>query len=118
MPIDTTVPADVLRCIMDAKLIIQGERRENNVVRQAAQTIDCSVFGGELEVDSEGQILPSHARRWNVLIIRSDWLDHKIPQTGDIHRIVGYPDMTVVHVMEENSVIDMSCRSTGEVPRG
>lgn len=111
MPIDTTVSADILRCIMDAKLIIQGERRENGVVRQAAQTIDCSVFGGGRADMLEGADSNTTDRVWNVLVIKADWLDHKIPQTGDSIQVVGYPAMKVVAVIVDNNMIDMTCRS-------
>jgi hypothetical protein len=112
-----TFDAETLRCIMDAKLVIRGDRVENDMARKTAQTIDCSVFGGEIETDSDGQLLPSKSRRWNVLFIRKDWLDHKLPQTGDAVQVVGYPDMKVIHVMEETETVDLLCRSTGEVPR-
>ena len=111
MPIDTTVSADVLRCIMDAKLIIQGERRENGVVRQAAQTIDCSVFGGGRADMLDGADSNTTDRVWNVLVIRADWLDHKIPQVGDSIQVQGYPVMKVTDVLADNTVIDMTCRS-------
>ena len=114
MPIDTTVSADVLRCIMDGKLIIQGERRENGVVRQAAQTIDCSVFGGGRADLMEGSDSNTTDRVWNVLVIRQDWLDHKIPQVGDSIQVQGYPAMKVTDVIADNSVIDMSCRSAAQ----
>jgi hypothetical protein len=111
MPIDTTVTPDMLRCIMDAKLIIQGERRENNVVRLAAQTIDCSIFGGGRADMMEGADSNTTDRVWNVLVIRQDWLDHRIPQVGDSIQVQGYPAMKVTDVIADNSVIDMSCRS-------
>ena len=109
--------AETLRCIMDAKMALTGTRRENAVARNAAQTVDCSVFGGDIEVDSEGQELPSMSRRWNVLCMSADWLDHKIPQTGDSIQVAGYPEMKVIRVMQDPGVIDMLCRSTGEVSR-
>lgn len=111
MPVNIKPTPDMLRCIMDAKMVIQGERRENGVVRQAAQTIDCSVFGGikaEMMEDADGD---TDDRYWNVLIIRSDWLDHKIPQKGDKLTIAGYPVMTVRSVIVEDDIIDFSTRS-------
>lgn len=115
--IPTQFDPEMLRCIMDAKMVLTGTRRENAIARNAAQTLDCSVFGGGLETDAEGQILPTQARRWNVLFIRLDWLDHKLPQPGDTIQVVGYPEMSVISVMDENETIDLLCRSTGEVSR-
>ena len=111
MPIDTTVTPDMLRCIMDAKLVIQGERRENGVVRKAAQTVDCSVFGPQRADPLEGADSETTDLFWNVLMITADWLDHKIPQIGDTLSIVGYPDMKVRHVLNDGVVIDLSTRS-------
>jgi hypothetical protein len=111
MSLDLTIADDAMRCIMDAKLVITGERRESGVVRQAAQTIECSVFGGGLAEMLEGADSQTTDRVWNVLFIKADWLDHKIPQTGDSIQVEGYPAMKVVSVLVDNNVIDLTCRS-------
>lgn len=100
--------AETLRCIMDAKMIIQGARRENNIVRQAAQTLDCSVFGPQKAELMDGADSQTTDLWWNVLMVSADWLDHKIPQTGDTVKIEGYPDMKVRSVLNDGHVIDLA----------
>jgi hypothetical protein len=104
--------AETLRCIMDAKMVLSGTRRENETVRQAAQTLDCSVFGPQRAELMDGADSQTTDLWWNVLMITADWLDHKIPQTGDTVKIEGYPDMKVRYVLNDGKVMDLATRST------
>jgi len=104
--------AETLRCIMDAKMALTGTRRENSVVRNAAQTIDCSVFGPSKADPLDGSDSETTDLFWNVLMVKVDWLDHKIPQVGDTITITGYPEMKVRHVFDDGKVIDLLTRST------
>jgi len=103
--------AETLRCMMDAKMAITGARRESETVRQAAQTLDCSVFGPNNADPLDGADSETTDLFWTVLMVTKDWLDHKIPQTGDTVKIVGYPDMKVRHVLNDGVVIELRTRS-------
>lgn len=103
--------AETLRCIMDAKMRLTGDRRENSTARKAAQTIDCSVFGPQRAEMMDGADSNTTDLFWTVLMIKEDWLDHKIPQTGDAIQIEGYPDMKVRHVLDDGTVIELQTLS-------
>jgi hypothetical protein len=103
--------AETIRCIMDAKMVLAGARREKDAVRQAAQTLDCSVFGPNTADPMDGADSETTDLFWTVLMVTKDWLDHKIPQTGDTVKIEGYPDMRVRSVLNDGVVIELKTRS-------
>jgi hypothetical protein len=99
---------------MADKLVIRGSRLENGIVRSAAQTMDCLVFGGDFEQADQDINIPTFARRWDVVTVGKNWLDHKLPQNGDTVEVVGYPPMTVVSVFQDRDMFGLACRSSGE----
>lgn len=111
MSVPAQFDTEAMRCIMDAKLTLTGARREGEAVRNAAQTIDCSVFGPSRADPLDGADSETTDLYWTILMLTADWLDHKIPQVGDALTIENYPAMKVRHVLNDGTVIELQTRS-------
>lgn len=105
---------DILN-VFGETVVFSGERRESGADSSRLLAHSCScVVGAAVAIDVQNDaIAKMDGCQYDVKVGRRRWSDHKPPQSGDILKIDGYPEMRCVSAIPTGYGWVLTCISKG-----
>lgn len=92
-----------------------GKRLETGSVvsRDALHAVPCNVLGPTTGDSNSANGAPLDSVEFDVIVNRSEWPDHKPPQSGDVLTIADYPLMKCRYVIGTKETWILTCTAEG-----